>query len=631
MMQQVATKSSDIAALPIAIDTGKTADTAGENSTAFAEAFAQANPENKSSENKAKNADDVTDVHWRKSETSDKAKENWVKADVDADELPEKNVVNGDARDVSHGDKEDLLAEPEQQLVESERPHTRNQTEETDWLAYVDSIRNQETTSGVKISVDNGEELVTELDDGDIAPALPEAASDIADEFAHLIELLKGTPETNGEVSNQSATQGDEIQALADKIIDAIATLMDAESESEEGGQQAQVDNTEVTQMAAALLAMLGHHSETKSKREISGSEAQTAAGTETDVSSDAGLLVAMLQAELSGDTQGQAGSDNQPKSETGSGAENLAKVLAGMGDSSEDSDINIDQVTTALISDGKDATREIVSGAIVERVAAALPAGVSDSQKTEMKQSIAEAVSQYQKGLSEPGTETATLESVITQEIVNAEVMGREQAEQLVSAELRQIGMLAAVAINVTQSTTSSASTLQSAGQTSISAVNEVQQITAEQHDKHIQDNNKPVNIHQPEGQQQLAEKIRWMVNARNAMAEIRLDPPELGSMQVRVNVAGDSASVSFVVQSPQAKEALAQAEPRLRDMLAEQGIALGESVVSQQQQQGTGDGQSGNGPGGQGEFAGEPDDDTQISEQPLTRQAQGGIDDYA
>merc|ERR1712000_191194 len=95
-----------------------------------------------------------------------------------------------------------------------------------------------------------------------------------------------------------------------------------------------------------------------------------------------------------------------------------------------------------------------------------------------------------------------------------------------------------------------------------------------------------KAVNIHKSDGQQQLGEKIRWMVNARNTMAEIRLDPPELGSMQVRVNVSGDAATVNFVVQSAQARDALAQAEPRLREMLAEQGINLGESFVSQQQQ---------------------------------------------
>lgn len=99
-----------------------------------------------------------------------------------------------------------------------------------------------------------------------------------------------------------------------------------------------------------------------------------------------------------------------------------------------------------------------------------------------------------------------------------------------------------------------------------------------------------KAVNIFKQEGQAQLAEKVRWMVNSRNQSAEIRLDPPDLGGVNIRVNMNGDSAQVSFNVQSNAAKEALDQALPRLREMLQEQGIELGQSNVQQdnQQQQG-------------------------------------------
>ncbi|WP_201281887.1 flagellar hook-length control protein FliK, partial [Alteromonas sp. KUL106] len=148
-----------------------------------------------------------------------------------------------------------------------------------------------------------------------------------------------------------------------------------------------------------------------------------------------------------------------------------------------------------------------------------------------------------------------------------------------------------------------------------------------------------KAVNIHKPEGQQQLNEKIRWMVNARNTMAEIRLDPPELGSMQVRVNVAGDAASVSFVVQSQQAKDALADAMPKLRDMLSEQGIELGDAQVRKDNSSGNENGQQlaqddsrRNGAGNRGENDGLDDmEGTRIIEQSVTRAAKGGIDFYA
>ena len=121
--------------------------------------------------------------------------------------------------------------------------------------------------------------------------------------------------------------------------------------------------------------------------------------------------------------------------------------------------------------------------------------------------------------------------------------------------------------------------------------------------------------------------------------MAEIRLDPPEMGSMQVRVNVSGEAASVSFIVQSQQAKDALADAMPKLRDMLAEQGIELGDAQVRKDNSSGSeNEGQFAgeNGQSGRGGRSGEHDgmndmEDGRIVEQAVSRQTVGGIDYYA
>ena len=681
MMQQVATKGSDIAALPISIDASKAADTVEQDATAFADAFAKVNPENSASNTAAKNADDVTDVHWRKSESSQKVQSESASGVESTEDIPEKSTVDNKAveedsegeviseraadmvRDSAKSENkdeaalkdEDLLPEHEQQYVVSELGHQGNQTVETDWLAFVDSIRQlkgetehhsespinasdqgelpekPELLPTEELIADEVQLLVNELGESVVESSALEPDPELSDEFSTLIALLKGTPTTDENVLTQSTAKNDDIQALADKIIDAVTAMMDAEAGSDEVAQPTSTDNIEVTQMAAALLAMLGHHSTPKNNREGSGVDTGISDGIDAEASGDAGLLLSIIQAELSGDAQGQSSNDGEPKGEAGTHAKTLSNLFAATEQGDADASTDIANLINPLLTEGKEQTQEIVSGAIVERVTSALPAGVSDTQKAEVKQGIAEAVSQYQKGLMDSSTVTATLESAISDVIVSAEAMGRDQADLLVSTELKQIGMVSAMATSLSQSVPSAATTLQSITAGTVNGVNEVQQLVAEQQDKQIQDNNKPVNIHQPEGQQQLAEKIRWMVNARNSMAEIRLDPPELGSMQVRVNVSGDSASVSFVVQSPQARDALAQAEPRLRDMLAEQGISLGESFVSQQQQQSTGEGQTGTGSGGQGEFAGEPDEETQISEQPLTRQAQGGIDDYA
>lgn len=98
-----------------------------------------------------------------------------------------------------------------------------------------------------------------------------------------------------------------------------------------------------------------------------------------------------------------------------------------------------------------------------------------------------------------------------------------------------------------------------------------------------------KAINIFKQEGQAQLAEKVRWMVNAKSATAEIRLDPPDLGGINIKINLSGDVAQVNFNVQSQAAKEALDQAVPRLREMLQDQGIELGQSSVEQDGQSGS------------------------------------------
>jgi flagellar hook-length control protein FliK len=140
-----------------------------------------------------------------------------------------------------------------------------------------------------------------------------------------------------------------------------------------------------------------------------------------------------------------------------------------------------------------------------------------------------------------------------------------------------------------------------------------------------------KTVNIAKPEGHQQLAEKVRWMINTKNLVAEIRLDPAELGSMHVKVTMSGESATVNFVVQSQQARDAVDTATPRLREMLAEKGIELGQSSVRQESdgQQGQGDGEFAK----QGGRGNDESENIELPEQVLAQQnivngALGGID---
>jgi flagellar hook-length control protein FliK len=129
-------------------------------------------------------------------------------------------------------------------------------------------------------------------------------------------------------------------------------------------------------------------------------------------------------------------------------------------------------------------------------------------------------------------------------------------------------------------------------------------------------------LNIIKSDAAKMLQERVSSMLSINNKEAEIRLDPPEMGSMQIRIRSDAEQAQINFVVQNQQAKEALEQSLPRLREMLMQQGLELGESSISygdssgEQAQQQEGD--------AQGQMANNRSTDETNSEQP-DKQIQG------
>lgn len=97
-----------------------------------------------------------------------------------------------------------------------------------------------------------------------------------------------------------------------------------------------------------------------------------------------------------------------------------------------------------------------------------------------------------------------------------------------------------------------------------------------------------RPLDLQQTEASQKLQERINIMMSRNIQRADIRLDPPELGSVHIRVNMSGEQASVQFQVQSLQAKDAVETAMPRLREMLEQQGIDLADTQVGEQSKEG-------------------------------------------
>ncbi|MEX1200553.1 MAG: flagellar hook-length control protein FliK [Methylophaga sp.] len=80
------------------------------------------------------------------------------------------------------------------------------------------------------------------------------------------------------------------------------------------------------------------------------------------------------------------------------------------------------------------------------------------------------------------------------------------------------------------------------------------------------------------------VSSRVVWMAREGVQQAELRLNPANLGSVDVRLNINNDQASVTFLAQNAATREALEQAMPRLRESLAENGLSLTHSEVGQQ-----------------------------------------------
>ena len=91
-------------------------------------------------------------------------------------------------------------------------------------------------------------------------------------------------------------------------------------------------------------------------------------------------------------------------------------------------------------------------------------------------------------------------------------------------------------------------------------------------------------IPVGQPGWGRAVGEQVVWFVSQNINAANLRLNPQQLGPLEMHVSMEGDKASVAFVSQHAVVREALETALPRLREMLAENGLNLTNVNVSQQ-----------------------------------------------
>lgn len=81
-----------------------------------------------------------------------------------------------------------------------------------------------------------------------------------------------------------------------------------------------------------------------------------------------------------------------------------------------------------------------------------------------------------------------------------------------------------------------------------------------------------------------EFGDRLVWMANRHVQSAELTLNPPQLGTVEVRLTLHGSEAGAQFYSANPQVREALDQALSKLREIMAGAGITLGQASVSDQ-----------------------------------------------
>ncbi|OLF72804.1 LafE [Pseudoalteromonas haloplanktis] len=83
------------------------------------------------------------------------------------------------------------------------------------------------------------------------------------------------------------------------------------------------------------------------------------------------------------------------------------------------------------------------------------------------------------------------------------------------------------------------------------------------------------------------LGDKVKLQIGQQLQRAQIRLDPPNLGSIEISINIEGDKTSVSLTTSNAQVRDAIAQTLEQLRQSLSQNSNTTVDVNLSDKQQQ--------------------------------------------
>ncbi|MFD0738986.1 flagellar hook-length control protein FliK [Lysobacter koreensis] len=119
---------------------------------------------------------------------------------------------------------------------------------------------------------------------------------------------------------------------------------------------------------------------------------------------------------------------------------------------------------------------------------------------------------------------------------------------------------------------------------------------------------------------------RIAWMAEQRLGHAEIRLNPEHVGPIEVRVQLDGSRVSAEFHSAHAEVRQAIEASLPRLRELLGQHGLQLGQADVGQRQP-----GQAHSARASAGGHAAATDDAHAPTTAPARMHSRGLLDEYA
>lgn len=473
------------------------------------------------------------------------------------------------------------------------------------------------------------------LDDGEQTPAAARIASQLAGQTGAQSPLATTANSTLDTTVSSSAArvvaQGDASAAVLSSEGEDAATTGDgqagekasAKSETigadgkhtkpltgaERMAQLAKVLPVDESASTAKSAESLAAKEAGDSKSDLSASNALTNKGQATQAATQGAALKAFSE----GLKQSEAGAATTSATADGSGvAGKGAEKSAAEGSLQPATAANQGSapVTTAQsAAESAAAQGSVTANATAQTDSAAAPVMVAPQQV------LAQAESQG------PQAPLSTISAGIKQ----MEVTGTDEVRKAVSLEVKpKAGEAEKSLVATTSSGESSPSQTVQHGQNSQTQpqVADSRAPAAETTLRREPQNLPHLKLASQEAPAELHQKVNVMLAEKLQQAEIQLDPLGLGKMKIQIQMGADSqANVHFVVQHGQTREMLEQAMPRLRDMLAGQGIQLGQTQVQQQSQQQQQQGQpTFNGQGQQGQSSGQPRSGNGLVEGELT-----------